>query len=202
MHIVLLGDSVFDNAAYVAPGADVAAALRRRAPAWRVTLLARDGAVLAGVPAQLERLRALDQAPDRLLVSCGGNDILGLQALLHGPAGTLLAALEQLAAWRDDFRARYASMLDAVLAAGVSSTVCTIYDAVPGLNPALRCAVGIFDDVIAFEAGRRGVPLLDLRAVCTDAADYSERSPIEPSAQGGARIAAAIAGLPGMPALQ
>jgi hypothetical protein len=195
MHIALLGDSVFDNAAYVAPGLDVAAALRRRAPAWRVTLLARDGAVLAGVPAQLDRLRALDPAPDRLVVSCGGNDILGLQALLHGPAGTLLAALDQLAAWREDFRARYGGMLDALLATGVAATACTIYDAVPGLNPALRCAVGIFDDVIAFEAGRRGMPVLDLRAVCSEAADYSARSPIEPSAQGGAKIAAAIAGL-------
>ncbi|WUR15455.1 SGNH/GDSL hydrolase family protein [[Empedobacter] haloabium] len=202
MHIALLGDSVFDNAAYVAPGMDVAAALRRRAPGWRVTLLARDGAVLAGVPAQLERLRALETVPDELVVSCGGNDILGLQALLHGPAGTLLAALEQLAAWRDDFRVRYAGMLEALLATRLPATVCTIYDAVPGLNPALRCAVGIFDDVIAFEAGRRGVRVLELRAVCTGPAHYSARSPIEPSAEGGDRIAAAIAGLVGMPRIQ
>ncbi|WEF35115.1 SGNH/GDSL hydrolase family protein [Pseudoduganella chitinolytica] len=202
MHIALLGDSIFDNAAYVAPGADVAAALRRRAPGWRVTLLARDGAVLAGIPAQLERLRTVDAPPDRLVVSCGGNDILGLQGLLHTPAGTLLAALDQLAAWRDDFRRAYAAMLEAVLATKLPVTACTVYDAVPGVDAARRCAVGIFDDVIAFEAGRRGMPVLDLRAVCDEAADYSPRSPIEPSAQGSEKIAAAIVRLATTAALQ
>ena len=41
------------------------------------------------------------------------------------------------------------------------------------------------------EAAMRGVPLIDLRAVCDDDADFA--TPIEPSVQGGGKIAAAIA---------
>src|SRR5688572_7849286 len=45
-HIVLLGDSVFDNAAYVAGSPDVVRQLREIVPpGWRATLQARDGAV-------------------------------------------------------------------------------------------------------------------------------------------------------------
>ncbi|WP_182988708.1 hypothetical protein [Massilia sp. Se16.2.3] len=38
----------------------------------------------------------------------------------------------------------------------------------------------------------RRLPVLDLRLVCTDKADYASVSPIEPSAQGAFKIAAAI----------
>jgi hypothetical protein len=44
-HIVLLGDSVFDNAAYVAGGPHVLRQLRGILPAgWRATMNALDGA--------------------------------------------------------------------------------------------------------------------------------------------------------------
>ena len=44
-HIVLLGDSIFDNARYVPGGPSVIEHLRRVLPGgWRTTLLARDGA--------------------------------------------------------------------------------------------------------------------------------------------------------------
>ena len=56
-YIVLLGDSVFDNAAYVAGGPDVVRQLRDLLPPeWRATLNARDGAVLADIPQQLQGL--------------------------------------------------------------------------------------------------------------------------------------------------
>src|SRR5215218_670055 len=50
-HVVLLGDSVFDNAAYVSGGPDVVTQLRGRLPSgWSATLAAVDGAVTASVP--------------------------------------------------------------------------------------------------------------------------------------------------------
>src|SRR5690349_6873583 len=56
-HIVLLGDSVFDNAAYVAGGTDVIRQLRYITPAgWQATLKARDGALIAEIDGQLDRL--------------------------------------------------------------------------------------------------------------------------------------------------
>ena len=56
-HIVLLGDSVFDNAGYVAGGPDVIEQVRERLPAgWRATLRAVDGSVIGSVERQLHPL--------------------------------------------------------------------------------------------------------------------------------------------------
>jgi hypothetical protein len=54
-------------------------------------------------------------------------------------------------------------------------------------------ALAIFNDVISREAAIRGLPLIDLRVICNDPGDYA--NPIEPSVQGGAKIARAIAGV-------
>jgi hypothetical protein len=86
-------------------------------------------------------------------------------------------------------------MLNVVLSRRKPVAVATIYDGVPGLDPGLRTALAPFNDVILREAAVHGLPVLDLRLVCGAAGDYSPVSPIEPSAQGGAKIAAAIAQL-------
>src|SRR4051812_44097350 len=56
-HVTLLGDSVFDNGAYVGRGPDVVTQLRQQLPAgWRATLAAVDGGVIRDIPRQLERV--------------------------------------------------------------------------------------------------------------------------------------------------
>ena len=60
------------------------------------------------------------------------------------------------------------------------------------LGPAEFAALSGFNDVITRAAATAGIPLIDLRVLCTDAGDYSLLSPIEPSAAGGAKIAGAI----------
>jgi lysophospholipase L1-like esterase len=183
-HIVLLGDSVFDNASYVPMGADVLSQLRSRlGPRHQASLLARDGEVLADVPAQLKRLHYLDTPVSWLMVSCGGNDVLGLVSAMQSPVNSVLEAAELLATWQAAFQRDR------------PTAVATIYDGVPGLAPGLRTALAPFNDVIMREAAARRLPVLDLRLVCADPADYASASPIEPSAQGAGKIAAAIAGL-------
>ena len=86
-------------------------------------------------------------------------------------------------------------MLNVVLLRGKPVAVGTIYDAMPGLAPGLRTALAPFNDVILREAAARHLPVLDLRLVCAEAGDYAVSSPIEPSAQGGCKIAAVIAEL-------
>ena len=56
-HIVLLGDSVFDNASYVPGGPSVLEWLRRTCPPGgsQATLLAVDGACVSNVSRQLAR---------------------------------------------------------------------------------------------------------------------------------------------------
>jgi hypothetical protein len=54
----------------------------------------------------------------------------------------------------------------------------------------IRTALMMFNDVILRTAFERRLAIIDLRLVCTKAADYA--NPIEPSGPGGAKIAAAI----------
>jgi hypothetical protein len=73
-HVVLLGDSIFDNAAYVADRPAVIDHLRRALPAdWRATLLAVDGDTTNMVAV---RLPGLPADATHLIVSVGGNDAL------------------------------------------------------------------------------------------------------------------------------
>ena len=51
----------------------------------------------------------------------------------------------------------------------------------------------IFNDVITRQAFARGFPLIDLRIVCDEDADYA--NPIEPSSRGGEKIARVVARL-------
>ena len=51
-------------------------------------------------------------------------------------------------------------------------------------------ALTIFNDGILVHAFAAGLPVLDLRLICHEDADYA--NPLEPSVQGGAKIAAAI----------
>jgi hypothetical protein len=120
-HIVLLGDSVFDNAAYVAGGPDVLRQLRGILPAgWRATMNALDGAVIRDLSGQLRRLPG---DASHVVLSAGGNDALGQAHLLE-----LTEALEVLSGVRERFRAAYATMLDEVVQHRLPSTVCTIYE--------------------------------------------------------------------------
>ena len=190
-HIVLLGDSIFDNAAYVPGGPDVVEQLRGVLPTgWSASLLAVDGAVIDGVSRQLSRLPA---DATHLVVSAGGNDALRHSDLLERRATSSPQVLGWLADAAAAFETRYRRMLDALVARRLPLTLCTIYNG--NLGPALHrlaaTALAVFDDVILRLATERSLPVIELRLVCTEPSDYA--NPIEPSVQGGAKIARAVA---------
>ncbi|HEY8616702.1 SGNH/GDSL hydrolase family protein [Phenylobacterium sp.] len=192
-HVVLLGDSIFDNRAYVAPAPDVVRQLRDvLGSGWRATLLAVDGDVTSDVPSQLRRLPA---DATHLVISVGGNDALGSAGLLNQRAASVAEAVDRLAEAQGRFRSAYARMLEAVLARRLPTAVCTVYDAnYP--EPERRVVVAglaLFNDVITRAAFTHGLPLVDLRLICTEPADYA--NPIEPSEQGGEKIARVIGAL-------
>ncbi|MBP0447565.1 SGNH/GDSL hydrolase family protein [Roseomonas sp. SSH11] len=193
-HVVLLGDSVFDNKAYVAGGPDVVAQLRGQLPAgWRATLAAVDGAVASGLRHQLARLPG---DASHLVVSAGGNDALRQEGLLRAAARSVGEGLLQLAALQDSFRAEYRAMLDLLLERRLPLAACTIYDPRfpdPARRQLATTGLALFNDVILREAFARGLPVLDLRLICNQDTDFA--NPIEPSVAGGAKIAAEIARL-------
>lgn len=192
-HVVLLGDSIFDNAAYVPGGPSVIEHLRRvLTNGWKATLLAVDGATMSSVERQLQRLPA---DATHLVLSVGGNDALGHSAyILSEPADSYASALAGMATLRDEFSREYGHMLAGVRATGLPLAVCTIYDSVPGLRPAESVGLSIFNDIITRQVIAARVTLLDLRLTCNEAGDYAAVSPIEPSAAGGGKIARAIHG--------
>jgi hypothetical protein len=190
-HLVLLGDSIFDNGFYVPEEPAVIEQVRSALPSgWQATLLAIDGNVVEDVPRQLERL---PRDATHLAVSAGGNDALRSSGLLSQAARSTAQAIARLAEVQNLFRSDYRSMLEAVHVTDLVAVVCTIYDAIPGLEPAAIAGLSLFNDVIVGEAARARIPALDLRLVCTEPHHYSPLSPIEPSSAGGKRIAASLA---------
>ena len=85
-------------------------------------------------------------------------------------------------------------MLDGVLARRLPTAVCTIYEAHypdPTTRAIAATGLSVFNDVILREAFSRALPVIDLRLIVNADADYA--NDIEPSAQGGAKIAKVIA---------
>jgi hypothetical protein len=190
--VVLLGDSIFDNAAYVAGGPDVVTQLGPALPGgWSATLLAVDGAVVADVDRQRARI-----PPDatHLVVSVGGNDALSHTGLLTRPARSAAEVLGMLRDAARPFEEGYRRMLAGVLRRRLPTTVCTIYNGNfpdASTQQLASTALTVFNDAILRAAIETGTPVIDLRLVCSEPADYA--NPIEPSVRGGAKIARAVA---------
>jgi hypothetical protein len=191
-HVVLLGDSIFDNGAYTSGGPDVVTQLREILPAgWRATLGAVDGAVAANLTGQVARMPA---DATHLVVSAGGNDALGHTDLLDRPARSSAQVLDWLAEAAGSFAERYRAAVGAVLERALPTTLCTIYDGnlgEPALQRRASIALAAFNDVIIRAAVEHRLTLIELRLVCNEPADYA--NPIEPASRGGAKIARAIA---------
>lgn len=190
-HVVLLGDSIFDNAAYVAGAPDVVRQVRQRLPRGsKATLVALDGSKTRDVHRQLRRV---PKVATHLVVSVGGNDALDSSDFLTTPARSTAEALLSLAEIGAEFESSYLAMLAQVLVHGLPTAICTVYyPRFPEAALQRVAVVGltVFNDCIVRAAFGHGLPLLDLRLICTDEGDYA--NPIEPSARGGEKIARAI----------
>jgi hypothetical protein len=156
---------------------------------WKATLIAHDGDITTDVEGQLS---LIPEDATHMVISVGGNDALMALNVFSFPAGTVNDALSILTKVRKDFQRECRAMLWQALSRQLPLAVCTIYDAVPGLTPEAQTALSLFNDTITREAAVAGVPVIDLRHICTEAEDYSALSPIEPSVQGGGKIARAI----------
>lgn len=190
-HVVLLGDSIFDNAAYVSRGASVILHLRSRlAASWKASLLAVDGNVTRQVVDQLE---GLPSDATHLVVSAGGNDALQQVSMLSEDARSVAGVLHRVSDVARGFEQDYLRMIAAIVSRRKPTALCTIY--YPSFDEEDRqrasvAALTVFNDCIVRTAAAHGFPLLDLRLICSDRRDYANE--IEPSESGGMKIACAI----------
>jgi len=207
-HIILAGDSVFDNRSYVKDGEpDVRDQLADLLDdGAKVTLIAVDGDMNNDVSKQLENI---PKDATHLFISIGGND-----ALMHIDAftenvTTIGEALDFFNEKAGKFEKEYIKMLTNVSNKKLNTTLCTIYkpyfenNDMASLtymlppNPNIKklqersvTALSIFNNIIFQEAFNFGLPLMDLRLIFNDKADYS--NPIEPSVVGGMKMAKII----------
>lgn len=190
-HVVLLGDSTLDNGAYTHGGLAVIDQLRSHLPpGWRATLAAVDGSTTRTLAPQLAGL-----PPDatHLVLSVGGNDALRHGHLFAEVAGTVAKALELVADAVAGFERDYRAALAGVLAVGLPTTVCTIYEGNfpdPGFRRFAATAAALFDDAIQRIAREHRLGVIELRQACHAPAHYANT--IEPSVAGGDRIARAV----------
>ena len=189
-HIVLLGDSVFDNATYTSGQPSVRDHLVSLLPRGsQATLRAVDGSRIADLSSQLERVPA---DATRLVISVGGNDALANRDLLATRVGSTSEALQLFAERATRFEAEYRGAVTRAMASGKPLTLCSIYNG--KLEPAeagiARVALMMFNDAILRVAFELGIDVIDLRLVCAEPGDYA--NPIEPSGSGGGKIARAI----------
>ncbi len=192
-HIVLLGDSIFDNAAYVGSGPDVITQLRAELPPdWQATLKAVDGSTTEDIPAQLAQLPT---TATHLVLSVGGNNALMAGGFLEEPAQSVGEVMRNLARIREQFQEEYRQMMEGVLKLNLPTAACTIYDPCfsEPYQSAVATALTVLNDCITRTVFKAGLPLIDLRLVCNEQTDYA--NPIEPSSAGGAKIARTIAQL-------
>jgi hypothetical protein len=189
--LVLLGDSVFDNSAYVPFGRDVLSQLIGTLPSsWSVDLLAEDGATTADVERQV---RSIPREASHLLLSIGGNDALLRADLLVTPVTSTAEAFELLHAAVAQFKSDYQRALQRCLRLSIPTTVCTIYGGSfedKRSSQAITTALAVFNDAIVRTAIESSVPILDLRFICEAPGDFTNS--IEPSAVGSIKIAQAI----------
>jgi hypothetical protein len=99
----------------------------------------------------------------------------------------------RLASTQDRFREGYARVLDAISTRKLTTALCSVYD--PRFPDPLRrrvsaLALSVINDVITREAFSRQFTLIDLRLIFADEGDFA--NPIEPSVQGGMKLARAI----------
>ncbi len=191
-HIVLLGDSIFDNASYVPSGRDVVSHLQQMLDAdSRATLLAIDGAVVDDVASQVFHI---PNNATHLMLSAGGNDALQNMWILAEEAQTVSDALSKLALIRERFADSYRQLIRSLVELQKPLTVCTIYqppmfEEVP--QPVLAAALSVFNDTILGIAFEESLSVIETRLLLNEESDFE--SIIEPSDSGGAKMAQALA---------
>ena len=165
--------------------------LSKIAPDWNFDQRAVDGDTTHDVlAAQLGR-----PFDGPVVLSIGGNDLLQrIDILTSEELVSPVELLEELYREAAAFHDRYQAILAQITS---PSLIFTIYNPVFAKDPVLaplqeaaEMAIAIFNDIIQRSTQNAGFDLLELRDLFTEADDYA--NPIEPSDQGGRKLAEAI----------
>src|SRR5260370_41557339 len=177
-HVVLLGDSIFDNVHYTSGGPGVVSQVRKFVPpGWGAWLLAVDGSTIVNIPDQIQHL---PKECTHLVISVGGNNALTEASRLgisfFGMTGEPTSkSLDSLADISSAFESQYRSSVDACLRPRLSLGVCTIYNGCfpdKSYQRIASLALAIFNDVIIRVAIEPALSVTHLRLICTPPTPY------------------------------
>ena len=206
-HIILAGDSIFDNGSWVPGDPDVATQVKSLFDIKdKVTLLAVDGDIINGVA---DQLKGLPDDATHLFISVGGNDALGMLGTMRKAVSSVAEGFLHFHKIRKEFERMYEAMLLNALSYNLPTTVCTIYKPCLSHRNAIRMfshsesgltseqqqkvantALPIINSVISKEAIKAELPVIDLEVIFNNVDDYA--NDIEPSAVGGIKMAKII----------
>ena len=168
-HLILLGDSILDNAAYTEGGPAVITHVQEQIPKdWQATLLAIDGSTTEHIA---DQIREVPPSASHLLLSVGGNNALLRVEVLETPVKSSSEALVLLSEVVREFEASYRKTLKECLSLNLPLVVCTIYHGnFPDQSYQRRVivALALFNDVIIRVATENRLTVIDLRSFALD----------------------------------
>lgn len=193
-HLVMLGDSIFDNGSYVAVGRPKVSDQMRGAlpPAWKLEFLAQDGAKLSHVHTQIYKA---SPSATHIVASMGGNDVLSYAQVMLQKSERVAHSLYMMSLIQQKFKRKYRGVVTRLLDTNADITLCTIYNPCEPLEQAAlqsaeNVGVSVFNDVIFQIASEFGIRVVDLRNIFTQRRDYA--NVIEPSHVGGQKMVRAL----------
>lgn len=192
MHLILVGDVIFDNARHVPRGESLTLALRQvLREDVQLSCLAVEGHRTTDVCHQLDKL---PPTATHIALSSGLHDAWDLQNQLSAPCLSLSDALARVHDLQATFESAYRRLKDRLEQLGLPVLVLTMSDSSPGLMPDMKTVISLFNDVITKSASLDLSDSLDLRNCLRWRSDYFSGSPGTPSGEGGKLIATLMAG--------
>ena len=162
-HLILLGDSILDNASYTEGGPAVITHVQEQIPKdWQATLLAVDGSTTENVA---DQIREIPSNASHLLLSVGGNNALLRVEVLETPVNSSGEALILLSEVVREFEASYRKTLKQCPSLNLPLVVCTIYHGNftdSSYQQRVIVALTLFNDVIIRVATENRLKVIDL----------------------------------------
>ena len=167
-HLVLLGDAL-QNIDLGSGEIESALVPRPRNP-WKITVLQALQTLQRG------HVREIPEDATHIVISIEGAWAIEASRLLQAGRHTIREALATLSAAADEFEGILAGMITAAQETGLPTVVCTLVPAryaEPAEHRVATTALAIFNDRVVRHTFAASLPIVDLRLVCDEDADYA-----------------------------
>jgi hypothetical protein len=170
-HAVLLGDAL-ENIDLGPEDPERALVPQPRNP-WKLTVVPAEQILRAGP------IRAIPGDASHVAISLDGGWAIDTSGLLRARANSIHEALDTLAAAAEEFEGILSVLIAAALETGLPTVVCTLVPArfvEPSQQRVAATALAIFNERIERRAFAARLPIVDLRLVCDEDADYASET--------------------------